>query len=747
MVRADGDALVMHVGERPYVVTQAGTLDLSTHGLNLGAMTGMLQQLLPAEAQSSLEEFGAVEHTLPSLGDDRFTMVAARGGDDIWIEIRRRRIQMAAVAEPVAEPASAYAPDEVVAADAAAMVESAAPEPVESAYARGGEPVESAYARENSDELRRDSADLSAEASAQAEAAYGRSGEPVEPAEPVEPGYTPYDSDKLRWALAEAAAGFEGGPAAELELEPVAEVHVELVAETRAPVPEMIAPGPEIVAATPEIDPVALLDQLIPVADPDVDEIDYEFAAAAAAAAADLQHSAQKPVEPVEPVSARDYTDALKDDLAAIAFPDSERAEVFVVETPVVASAPVVLNEPEAAAPEPEVATSDPGVVLQMTRGVRTDAPSRRMMPSRTSMVERLLRIAFARGASSLFLSSESRPCIRVEGDIRVLDSEAVLSKADVESAIMEIVPQEAQESIGSGQATEWISQLPGLGEIRCTSSMDHRGPGVVFTMIATRAATAEQLGLPREIQALATEAEGLVLVTGSRGSGKSTLMSALVDLVNHQRAEYVITLERQIRLVHDNHTALVSQREIRGGAEAALAAARAALRENPDVLVVDDLSSTQMVPLLLEAAAGGLLVFVSITAPSTSDALERLLDLAPPGTRTSVQAAMAETFRGAVSQVLLKKSGGGRVVAREIMLATAAVTRLIGDGQLAQLPLALESGRRHGMVPLTDVLLGLVQSGVVDVREAFRKTHDRDRLLSGLKREGIDTSVVERLA
>ncbi|MDO8679225.1 MAG: ATPase, T2SS/T4P/T4SS family [Acidobacteriota bacterium] len=327
------------------------------------------------------------------------------------------------------------------------------------------------------------------------------------------------------------------------------------------------------------------------------------------------------------------------------------------------------------------------------------------------------IRIAFARGASSLFLTSDSRPSIRVEGDIRLLDNEAVLSKADVEAAIMEIVPQEAQESVGSGQATEWIAQLPGLGGIRCTSWMDHRGPGVVFTMIATRAATAEQLGLTREIQALATEAEGLVLVAGSRGSGKSTLMSALVDLVNHQRAEYVITLERQIRLVHDNHTALVSQREIRGGADEALAAAR------------------------------GLLVFVSITAPSTSDAVERLLDLAPAGARTSVQAAMAESFRGAVSQVLLKKTGGGRVVAREIMLATAAVTRLIGDGQLGQLPLALESGRRHGMVPLTDVLLGLVQSGVVDVREAFRKTHDRDRLLSGLKREGVDTSVVERLA
>ncbi len=223
--------------------------------------------------------------------------------------------------------------------------------------------------------------------------------------------------------------------------------------------------------------------------------------------------------------------------------------------------------------------------------------------------------------------------------------------------------------------------------------------------------------------------------------------MSALVDLVNRQRAEYVITLERQIRLVHENRTGLVSQREIRGGADEALSAARAALRENPDVLVVDDLSSAQMVPLLLQAANEGLLVFVSITAPSTTDAVERWIDLAPPESRKAVQTAMAETFRGAIAQVLLKKAGGGRVAAREVLLGTASVTRLIADGQLSQLPLALESGRKHGMMPMTDALLGFVQSGAVDVREAFRKTPDRDRLIAGLRRQGIDTSVVERLA
>jgi twitching motility protein PilT len=330
---------------------------------------------------------------------------------------------------------------------------------------------------------------------------------------------------------------------------------------------------------------------------------------------------------------------------------------------------------------------------------------------------------------------------------MRQLEAEAVLSRADVEGAIVEIAPEDGSESISKGEPTEWIAEFEDVGRIRCTTFVDHRGPGVLLRMIATRAATAEQLGLSREVQALATEPQGLVLVAGPRGSGKSTLLSGLVDLVNRQRAEFVITLERQIRLVHDNKSALVSQREIRGGADAALTAARLALRESPDVIVVDDLVSPQMVPLLLTAAAEGLLVFVSMAAPSTTDAVQRFIEMAPPEMRKSVQTAMAESFRGAVAQVLLKKTGGGQVAAREILLATAPVTRVISDGQMTQLPLALEGGRKHGMVSFTDALVEFVGSGAVDVREAFRKAPDRQRLVDGLKRHSIDTSVVERLA
>jgi twitching motility protein PilT len=385
-----------------------------------------------------------------------------------------------------------------------------------------------------------------------------------------------------------------------------------------------------------------------------------------------------------------------------------------------------------------------------MTRTVRIEVPPRAPAAASTrpsSDIERLLRVAAARGAAALFLTSESRPWIRLDGDLRQLESEPALSRADVERAILEIAPESGHESIGRGEPTEWISEFIDVGRIRCTTFVDHRGPGVLLRMIATRAATAEQLDLSREVQALATESQGIVLVAGTRASGKSTLMSALVDLVNRQRAEFVITLERQIRLVHDNKAALVSQREIRGGAEESVAAARAALRENPDVLVVDDLVSTHMVPLLLTAASEGLLVFVTINAPSTADAVQRFIELAPPEMRKAVQASTAESLRGAIGQALVKKIGGGLVAAREVMLATAPVTRAITEGQLGQLPLVFESGRKHGMVSFNDALVEFVRAGTVDVREAFRKTPDRQRLLERLKREGVDTSVVERLA
>jgi twitching motility protein PilT len=839
IVRADGDALVMHVGERPYVVVGTQTINISTHGLNLEAMTGMLTQLLPGDSHAQLEEFGAVEYRIPQHGDDRFTVVAARGGDDIWIEIRRRRPQPAAaavVAPPT--PAAATATEAVPnietpvehvepvlhvdtplvhTASEPAVILNAQLEPLASTGQPQGEsdsatePVVMPVSEADIASVRA-AADVAAGDDAAGDDAARRDADAlIRAGNPILAPRTPgpavaTDEAPAANLFTELEAYAERRPeptAPEIFATPDTQPDVAASGEaepapmpTVAPIPESMPsaaslpdvepepaqmpiaasiPEPEpastpIVASMPEPEPEPLpIAASIPEPEPETVPI---------AASSPEPEPAQMPIaasilEPArEPMPVAASIGELEPEPMVI---PSSKPEPEPVPMPTLASMPepepaamptaAPLPEPEPAhtpiaapIPEPEPVTlltaasialpsqKQPGVVLPLTRTVRIEVPPRTSTRA-ASGIERLLGIAAARGASALFLTSDSRPWMRIEGDLRNLEGEASLSRADVEAAILEIAPESGHEPIGKGEPTEWVAEFPEVGRIRCTTFSDHRGPGVLLRLISTRPATSEQLGLAPEVQALATEAQGLVLVTGPRNSGKSTLISALVDVVNRQRGDFVITLERQVRLVHDNKSALVSQREIRGGAEESVAAARAALRESPDVLVVDDLVSPQMVPLLLTAASEGLLVFVSITAPSTADAVQRFVELAAPEMRKAVQNAMAESFRGAVGQVLLKKAGGGVTAAREVLLATAPVTRVIGDGQLGQLPLTIESGRQHGMVSFTDALVEYVRGGTVDLREAFRKAPDRAGLLERLKREGVDTSVVERLA
>jgi twitching motility protein PilT len=629
IVRTDGDALVMHVGERPYVVASAGPIELSAHGLNLEAMSGMLGQLLPVDTQRALQEFGAIEHELPptaAMAGDRFTVVAARGGDDIWIEIRRHRRLKATFQTPAAQtPPSAAADTRAIA--------------------------------------------------------------PV-PVPPVQ------------------------APAA------VAPVIPAVVIPTPAPVEPVapVAPAASAGRSTAAPEPWYAHQDQGPAGEP-----------SAAQASDTREATAFEPTPPATP-------------------PDPPVPEEALPEARPAPGASPAVAEPEprvaAAVPEPET-TPAPATVVTLRPVAR---PTASRSSAHSGGLEHLLRVAMSRGASALYLTSQAAPAVRVEGEVQILQSEAVLSSDDVEAALLEILPEGASEALRRGETTEWIRDVAEVGRVRCMTFRDYRGPGALLRIMSARTQSAEQLGLSREIQALAMEPEGLVLVTGPRGSGKSTLVASLVDLINRQRADYVITFERQIRLVHESRHSLISQREVGEQGDEATAA-RAALREKPDVLVIEDLRSAGALQAALDAASAGLLVILSVTASATTAAVEQLMDLLPADARAPAQAALAETLRGAVSQVMLRKLGGGRIVARELLLNTAAVARLIAEGQLTQLPRAIEGGRRHGMVPLNDALVAFVQSGALDVRQAYRKAVDRTGLLAQLKREGLDSTFVERLA
>lgn len=391
---------------------------------------------------------------------------------------------------------------------------------------------------------------------------------------------------------------------------------------------------------------------------------------------------------------------------------------------------------------------SSQAVVLPLARNpIRPEAPARPTPPPRIAGLDRLLRLAAARGANTLYLMSSGRPSIRVDGEIAALDGEPLLAAPEVESLLLDLAPERNREALRNGEGTEWMSDVPEVGRFRCQSFRDHRGPGGIFRIISTRPASVDQLGLSREIQALCAEREGLVLVAGPRSSGKSTLISAFVDLINRARNDYVVTIESQIMCAHESRGCLISQREVRGSDEELAAVVRAALRENPDVLVIEDLRSPKVVALALQAMESGHLVIGAVSAHTTTTAIGRILDRFPPERRDHVQRMLAEGLRGVVSQVLLPKTGGGRVAAREVLLNTSAIASLIAEGRISQLPLALDSGRKHGMVPLNDALAGFVQRGIVDVKDAYRKAFERQAFLAVLRREGIDTSFVERLA
>jgi twitching motility protein PilT len=631
IVRMDGEALLLHVGEKPYVVAPAGQVDLASRALTIDAVTGIMSQLLPVESQRALDEFGAAQFELPPAPEfpgEHFTIVAARGGEDVWAEIRRRRVP-----EDDDVPLELFEPP----------------------AAGAGEP------------------------------ALGDAEEPQLP--------------PLIVSLPELTApGRSGAPAAP-------------PATAAAPLP----PRPAGSRALP-----------LPAMRQRTDDSPVHQAEDSRRAAPTVSGSTS-PFTPPAVVTAPHPTPDLVDLSSAVAADASSAAPTEAV---------------RAATPEPA-----PAVVLPLARNpIKPDTPPP-LVEQASSGLDRLLRLAAARGASTLYLSSGARPSVRVDGDIQTLDGAPMLSPNDVESLLLTLMPERSAEALRTGVASEWIADVTDVGRVRCMSFRDHRGPGGVFRLMPGRVVTADQLGLSRIIQSLAVEPEGLVLVTGPRSSGKRTVIAAMIDLINRTRRDHVITIESEINVVHERLGSFISQREARGEGVDTLSVARAALREDPDVLVIDELRSAGLVTVALDAASRGQLVIGGFPAHTASRAIDSIIDMFPSGQRQQVQLSLAQNLRGVVAQVLLRKRGGGRVAAREVLLNTPAVASVLAEGTTSQLPMAIEGGRKHGMVPLNDALVGFVQSGAVDPREAYSRASDRAGFVALLRRQGVDTSFVERLA
>jgi twitching motility protein PilT len=352
-----------------------------------------------------------------------------------------------------------------------------------------------------------------------------------------------------------------------------------------------------------------------------------------------------------------------------------------------------------------------------------------------SSTLERLLRAMATEGASDLHLTGGQRPRWRIDGAMHEIADIPPLGEETVLELLGDTLEDRNREEFDATNDTDFALALPGVARFRVNLFRDLGGVGAVFRLIPTTILSLEQLGMPSVVADLCRLPKGLVLVTGPTGSGKSTTLAAMVDLINRGRQEHVITLEDPVEFVHQSQLSLVNQREVGSHTRSFAAAIRAALREDPDIILVGEMRDLETVSLALEAANTGHLVLGTLHTATAISTIERIVGLFPPEEQSRIQVTLADVMRGVIAQNLLKRIGGGRVAALEILVSSPAVSNLIREGKMHQIASSMQTGKAAGNRLLNDSLADLVSRGVVEADEALSKAVDKTELAKRLGR------------
>lgn len=338
---------------------------------------------------------------------------------------------------------------------------------------------------------------------------------------------------------------------------------------------------------------------------------------------------------------------------------------------------------------------------------------------------------------------------LRIDGGMKAFPDYPSLGAEEVKNILYEIMPQRNIEQFEDVWDTDFAYEIEDLSRFRCNIFMDRRGPGGVFRVIPTKILTADQLNLSAAVKNLCFLTKGLVLVTGPTGSGKSTTLAAMIDLINDTRQDHIITIEDPIEFTHENKRCLVNQREVGIHTKGFKTALRAALREDPDVVLVGEMRDLETIAIAIETAETGHLVFGTLHTTTAYSTIDRIIDQFPPEQQNQVRTMLSESLKGVISQTLLKKIGGGRLAALEILLGTSGIANLIREGKTFQIPSALQTGAGIGMQTLNDALMKHVRSRQVEPFEAYMKSVDKAGFLEALEGEGykIDTSAIAETA
>jgi twitching motility protein PilT len=340
--------------------------------------------------------------------------------------------------------------------------------------------------------------------------------------------------------------------------------------------------------------------------------------------------------------------------------------------------------------------------------------------------IAELLAFSVKNNASDLHISAGLPPMIRVDGDIRRINVPALDHKT-VHSLIYDIMNDKQRKDYEEFLETDFSFEIPNLARFRVNAFNHNRGAGGVFRTIPSTILTLEELGCPTIFREVADQPRGIVLVTGPTGSGKSTTLAAMMDHVNNDRFEHILTIEDPIEFVHESKKCLVNQREVHRDTHGFNEALRSALREDPDIILVGEMRDLETIRLALTAAETGHLVFGTLHTSSAAKTIDRIIDVFPAAEKTMVRSMLSESLRAVIAQTLLKKTGGGRIAAHEIMIGTPAIRNLIREDKVAQMYSAIQTGQSVGMQTLDQNLQELVQRGQVSRLDAKSKAMNKD--------------------
>ncbi|QSX32851.1 type IV pilus twitching motility protein PilT [Shewanella avicenniae] len=339
--------------------------------------------------------------------------------------------------------------------------------------------------------------------------------------------------------------------------------------------------------------------------------------------------------------------------------------------------------------------------------------------------ITELLAFSVKHKASDLHLSAGIPPMIRVDGEVRKLNVPA-LTHQDVHRLVYDIMNDKQRKDYEEHLEIDFSFEVPNLARFRVNAFNQSRGAAAVFRTIPTDILTLEQLGAPDIFKKISSYPRGLVLVTGPTGSGKSTTLAGMIDYVNDNRHDHILTIEDPIEFVHQNKQCLINQREVHRHTWSFEAALRSALREDPDVILVGEMRDLETIRLALTAAETGHLVFGTLHTTSAAKTIDRVVDVFPAGEKDMVRTMLSESLQAVISQTLIKKIGGGRVAAHEIMIGTPAIRNLIREDKVAQMYSAIQTGMAHGMQTLEQSLQQLVNRGVITREDALSKSSNK---------------------